>query len=160
MKIYLFCLISFVFLFSSCSLNQQKSTIVSTGSVNTGSKEEHQAPLTNTLSWATNEYTLLFDKTNKESVTIKHVSWEATKLFFINSEAKAMNVEIAFPNKEPANFRFSQVILPDGTMDGPFWTTTKYELKQFGGYQLIFNESLMQWDHWSGEAEITITLAK
>jgi hypothetical protein len=76
----------------------------------------------------------------------------------MNSEAKSIEVSIVFPSAEGANLRFSQIVMPSGTTDGPFGKSTGYNLAQFGGYQLIFSENMMAGEPWSGEAIITLTL--
>ncbi len=119
--------------------------------------DDVQPPLTNTLPGPANEYTFLFDGTNVGSVTTDHVAWEPTKIFFINDGKEKMTVNISFPEGE-GNLRLSQIIMPDGEMDGPFGQNTTYELTQSGGYQLIFNENMMAGDPWSGKATITVTL--
>ncbi len=121
---------------------------------------DHQPPLSTGLAWPSNEYTLLFSGTMKEVIPVFHKSGEPTKLFFINSEASSMKVEVSFLTGEQGNLRRSQVILPDGTWDWPFGMSTQYALTQFGWYQLIFNESMMSGDPRSGNAQISITLKK
>ena len=76
----------------------------------------------------------------------------------MNSEAKSIEVSIVFPSASGANLRLSQIILPTGTMDGPFGQKTGYNLAQFGGYQLIFSENMMAGEPWSGEAIVSLTL--
>lgn len=110
------------------------------------------------LSGSNNEYDPIFDGIETKTIHIKHTSGTPTTVAFINSEAKAVDVRITFPNASGANLRWSQVVMPDGTMDGPFGQKVGYNLKQFGGYQFIFNENMMAGDPWSGEADITFTL--
>lgn len=90
-----------------------------------------QEPLTNLSGNTTNEYTFFFSGTNEEQVTLYHTQGEATTIYFINSEAKAMKVDVTFPDGS-GNLRLAQIIMPDGTADGPFGQTTTYELNQFG----------------------------
>lgn len=63
-----------------------------------------------------------------------------------------------FPDETGANIRFSQIFLPDGTMDGPFGKDLTYELKKEGLYQLSIHESLMAGDPWSGKLTVEIRL--
>ena len=91
-----------------------------------------QPPLTNTLTGPANEYTLLFSGTRTENLTIRHKSGEHTKVFFINSDAKKIQVKVSFPDHMIGNLRRSQIIMPDGQADGPFGTDTEYNLTQFG----------------------------
>lgn len=135
---------------------QQLSGAVSGEVIGTG--EEHQPPLTNTLTWAKNEYTLLFNNTSEEKITIYHQAWEKTKLFFINTKTWSMNAQIAFEQVWSGNLRLSQIVMPDGNMDGPFDQNTTYDLDQLWWYQLIFHENMMSGDPWSGNAIITVTL--
>ena len=100
-----------------------ENSIVQTGDV--------QEPLTNLSGATTNEYTFFFSGTNEEQVTLYHTQGEATNIYFINSEAKAMKVDVTFPDGS-GNLRLAQIIMPDGTADGPFGQTTTYELNQFG----------------------------
>lgn len=121
--------------------------------------QDVQEPLKEDLSWVNNEYYPIFDGLETKTFSIRHTSGEATKVSFINSEAKSMKVTITFNKDENTpNFRLNQIIMPDGQSDGPFGIETEYDLTQFWWYTLVFWESLMQWDHWSGEATISITL--
>lgn len=116
-----------------------------------------QEPLTNLSGNTTNEYTFFFSGTNEEQVTLYHRQGEATNIYFINSEAKAMKVDITFPGGS-GNLRLAQIIMPDGSADGPFGQTTTYELNQYGWYQLIFHENMMAGDPRSGNVTIAVAL--
>lgn len=121
--------------------------------------QEVQEPLQESLSGENNEYYPIFNGLETKTFTVQHTSGEATKVSFINSEAKSMKVTITFHTDENTpNLRFSQIIMPDGQSDGPFGIETEYDLDQFGWYTLIFNENMMAGDPWSGEATISITL--
>ena len=123
-----------------------------------GTSEGYQPPLTNNLTGTKNEYTLLFDNTSKEKVSIYHQAWETTKLFFRNTKTWSMNAQVTFNPIWSWNLRLSQIIMPDGTMDGPFGQNITYDLTQLWSYQLLFKESMMTGDPWSGNALITVTL--
>jgi hypothetical protein len=70
-----------------------------------------------------------------------------------------MRVTVGFPLTESgANLRLAQIVMPDGTMDGPFGVDTTLNLAQKGGYELRFHENQMSGDPWSGDALITISL--
>lgn len=58
-----------------------------------------------------------------------------------------------------ANVRISQIIMPDGSADGPFGREMEYELTQRGTYQLIVNENIMAGDPWAGQFTIDIELS-
>lgn len=137
-----------------------------TGTVNTGSSEnsgstatgEHQSSLVETLTGAHEEYYPIFDGTGTRMIEAIHAQGVPTKVSFINSSAKSMKVDITFPEGTGGNLRWSQVVMPDGTMDGPFGQHVGYNLTQQGGYTLIFSENQMAGDPWSGRANIQITL--
>lgn len=148
-------LTTLVFL-SSCSLSDiyTQPTQTDTGSM------EYQPPLVENLSGTNDEYNPIFNGLESKVINIDHRSGTPTKVAFINSEATVMRVVVSFPDGQSGNLRWSQVIMPDGTMDGPFGQDTRYDLTQFGGYELIFNENNMSGDPWTGKATITITLQK
>lgn len=150
-----FILVSVSLLLWSCTFSPQKESPALTDS---GVSVSVQEPLVENLSGSNNEYDPIFDGIETKTIHIKHTSGTPTTVAFINSEAKAVDVRITFPNASGANLRWSQVVMPDGTMDGPFGQKVGYNLKQFGGYQFIFNENMMAGDPWSGEADITFTL--
>lgn len=165
-------LLIFSLALASCTSSLEKNTETSTPSISwnsssssggenieTVSNPEVQEPLRNDLPWAPEEYTFLFDESMQEEVAISFLSWDEVKIFFINSEASSMKVNIDFQD-EPGNFRLSQVIAPDGSSDGPFGVETDYKLWQLWGYQLIFSESNMIGEPWEWEAIIRIALEK
>lgn len=59
-----------------------------------------------------------------------------------------------------ANIRFSQIVLPDGTMDGPFGQSIDYDLPADGVYRLSVHENMMAGDPWSGVFKVDIALSK
>lgn len=59
-----------------------------------------------------------------------------------------------------ANIRFSQIVMPNGDMDGPFGATISYHLPIQGDYLLLIHENQMAGDPWSGDFEINISLSK
>lgn len=59
-----------------------------------------------------------------------------------------------------ANIRFTQIIMPNGDMDGPFGPTISYDLPVKGDYLLLVHENQMGGDPWSGDFEIHISLSK
>ena len=97
-------------LLAGCSQTTVPSPIINTGSNISG---DVQPPLTNTLPGPANEYTLLFSGTRTENLTVYHKNGEYTKVFFINSDAKKMNVKISFSDTMTGNLRRSQIIMPD-----------------------------------------------
>ncbi|MET0394315.1 MAG: hypothetical protein ABW019_14310 [Chitinophagaceae bacterium] len=55
------------------------------------------------------------------------------------------------PANQPANIRFNQLFLPDGSSDGPFGQKLEYQLPQKGIYKLYIGSSLMANDAYSGD---------
>lgn len=96
--------------------NNSLDTSIDTTIIQTGDVQE---PLTNLSGTTTNEYTFFFSGTNEEQVTLYHTQGEANTIYFINSESKAMKVDVTFPDGS-GNLRLAQIIMPDGTADGPF----------------------------------------
>jgi len=57
-----------------------------------------------------------------------------------------------------ANIRFSQIFMPDGSMDGPFGREIRYSLIQNENYKLSIHENTMAGDPWTGDFNIEISL--
>lgn len=153
-----------VIILSGCSLSDQDTPpIVSTGSiVQTGMIDsgtvDHQPPLVEDLSGSGDAYYPIFQWLESRTIRVKHTSWVKTKIAFINSEATSLHAVVSYASGTTGNLRLSQIVMPDGTMDGPFGSDTTIGLTQFGGYELLYHENMMAGDPWSGEALITITL--
>ena len=144
----------------SCTLIPESPVVVTpvdTGSTISGTTD-HKPSLVEDLSGKNGEYYPIFEWISSKKIHIMHTSRQSTKISFINSEAKAIDVKIDLPTLSAGNLRWSQVIMPDGTMDGPFGQNTSYNLRQRGWHTLIFNENQMTGDPWSGEADIILTL--
>jgi hypothetical protein len=80
-------------------------------------------------------------------------------LEFKTGNYRKVSAEIIPQSDSVANIRISQVVLPDGTMDGPFGRTVEYDIPSPGILRLVIGESLMQGDPWGGvfRAEVTLT---
>ena len=57
-----------------------------------------------------------------------------------------------------ANVRFNQIVMPDGTSDGPFGRSIEYGLEQQGTCHLLIGESLMAGEPWGGEFMLELWL--
>ncbi|MCH5596922.1 hypothetical protein [Niabella ginsengisoli] len=55
-----------------------------------------------------------------------------------------------------ANIRISQIVLPDGSTDGPFGQQMSFDVKQKGNYTIIINKSNMASGTQVGDVFITI----
>lgn len=150
---------------SSCTLTDTLTPVTptdtgaidQTGTTNTGNTD-NQPPLVEDISGSGGAYYPIFDGIETRTIRVMHQTGASTTVSFVNSEARAVAVSIAFPSASWANLRLSQIVMPDGTMDGPFGQKTGYNLKQLGWYEFIFHENMMAGDPWSGEADITFTL--
>lgn len=57
-----------------------------------------------------------------------------------------------------ANIRFSQISMPDGSMDGPFGSEMNYDLPLNGMYMISVHENMMAGDPWGGDFMVEIEL--
>lgn len=80
-------------------------------------------------------------------------------LEFETRNYRKVSAEIIPQSDSLGNVRISQVVLPNGTMDGPFGRTVEYDIPSPGTLRLVIGESLMQGDPWGGvfRAEVTLT---
>lgn len=68
-------------------------------------------------------------------------------VIFYGSPNQTIHAVIKSDKEAGTAIRFSQIIMPDGTMDGPFSTEITYKLQQQGYYKLIVGDNLMAADH-------------
>jgi hypothetical protein len=54
------------------------------------------------------------------------------------------------------NLRINQIILPDGSADGPFSREMKYTKKQSGTYKIVFGKNLMAEGKLKGNISVTV----
>ena len=110
-----------LFMLSSCTLSDFSSQPIDTniGMTDTGNTD-HQSPLVETLTGFHEEYYPIFDGAETKTIHAVHKAGTPTRVSFINSSAKSAEVILSFPVASGANLRWSQVVMPDGTMDGPF----------------------------------------
>ncbi|MDR2955260.1 MAG: hypothetical protein LBV43_09285 [Prevotella sp.] len=72
---------------------------------------------------------------------------------------EGMKAHLSSPDSM-ANVRFSQIFMPDGTMDGPFGRDMKYNLPMEGQYKISVHENTMAGDPWAGIVKVNIELTK
>ncbi|MBC7503814.1 hypothetical protein H7169_02500 [Candidatus Gracilibacteria bacterium] len=154
-------LIASLIALSSCSNGVDTPTppVISNPPVATGTVGG-ELPPTSVATGSTPKYTLSFADTNTGTVIVRHITGVRTHVYFVNSDSKTARVIVTFPGGAQGNLRWSQVVMPDGNMDGPFGQDTNYTLTQTGRYELIFHENMMTGDPWTGDAQIAITLGK
>lgn len=153
----------FVFLLSlilvSCS---QKSTSPTSpvNPVTTGAIEEpvKKDPNQELIDAAVSDHMVSFEGYELKTLKVYHTSGRPTKVSFKNHDANSMEVSLDFLDDKKPNLRLSRIIMPDGTIDGPFWDKVGYNLTQKWEYQLLFNENQMAGEPWSGIVDINIRL--
>lgn len=95
----------------------------------------------------------------KASVTTQKEKDQTIYLKFESEGYKKITAHLSSPDST-ANIRFSQIFMPDGTMDGPFGRDLNYDLPMDGLYKISIHESLMAGDPWSGILKAEIELLK
>lgn len=80
---------------------------------------------------------------------------QSIRLSVTDLDVGQLRVSIAH-NKPDANIRISQVIRPDGSMDGPYGQQLVYDIKQRGNYSFIINKSNMASGTQVGDVFITL----
>ena len=80
-------------------------------------------------------------------------------LEFLSSGYKKLHGTLSSED-DTANIRFSQIFMPDGTMDGPFGREIEYDLLLDGTYRLSVHENMMAGDPWEGNFKVSLQLNK
>jgi hypothetical protein len=93
--------------------------------------------------------TVRIHKKEQQNINLKFSSQDYTQMYGV----------LSFRDST-ANIRFSQITMPNGSMDGPFGKDITYDLKEKGNYRLSVHESLMAGDPWAGDFTVTINLSK
>lgn len=65
-----------------------------------------------------------------------------------------------YSKDKEANIRFTQIFMPDGSADGPFFRDIEYDLPQDGVYKIAINENIMAGDPWSGDMKVQLVFKK
>ncbi|RFM27604.1 hypothetical protein [Deminuibacter soli] len=78
---------------------------------------------------------------------------DRSRTFTINVPAgKNLYAEVTPVVAKNANVRINQLLMPDGSADGPFGRSLKYPLQQKGRYSVIVGQNLMAGDgKWAGK---------
>lgn len=95
----------------------------------------------------------------KGSVRIQKKEDQTIYIEFPSNGYKKVSGWLSSPDSL-ANIRFSQIIMPDGTMDGPFGREVEYELPKEGIYRISIHENMMAGDPWAGIFDVKIELKK
>jgi hypothetical protein len=104
--------------------------------------------------------TILLDIQNgKATVQIYKQADQGINLRFPSGDYTRMTGMITSKDSM-ANIRFSQIVMPDGQMDGPFGKDISYGLPVKGDYLLLLRENLMAGDPWAGDFQVTVMLSR
>jgi len=98
-------------------------------------------------------------KDGKGKIQIRKEQDQNIYVEFLSQGYRKINGYLSSPDST-ANIRFSQITLPDGTMDGPFGRDIEYELPSDGTYKLSIHENMMAGDPWSGIVNVKIELSE
>ncbi len=80
---------------------------------------------------------------------------QSIRLSVTDLDVGQLRVSVAH-SKPDANIRISQIIRPDGSMDGPYGQQLVYDIKQRGTYTIIINKSNMASGTQVGDVFITL----
>ncbi|SBW00242.1 hypothetical protein [uncultured Dysgonomonas sp.] len=84
------------------------------------------------------------------------------QIIYVEFESKGYKKITAqlFTTDSLANIRFSQITLPNGSMDGPFDRNLSYSIPSDGICKLSIHENMMAGDPWGGIMEVEVSLTK
>lgn len=155
---YLLCLGVFAALvFTSCKLSPDDKNL-SKGVAATATIETEQSP--RFILPSDSGYIKLGTITDGEIFFQTRKELNQTIYIEFRSEGyKKVSADLSSPDSL-ANIRFSQIFLPDGTMDGPFGRHLDYQLPADGIYKLSVHENMMAGDPWGGDFRIRLKLEK
>lgn len=154
-RITLLFLIATVCLSYSCSNSHRKNESVAVTSDNA----QQRLTTTDVLHPSDSDTILLDVQNGKATIQIHKRAGQGINLQFSSGDYSKVTGVITSPDSM-ANIRFSQIVMPDGQMDGPFGREITYELPVKGDYLLLLRENLMAGDPWEGDFQVTVTLSK
>ncbi|NQD70547.1 hypothetical protein HP439_07430 [Sphingobacterium shayense] len=122
-------------------------------SCNTESRQQQAVTSTNKTSNS--------DELNDKDGTIQFrrtkVAKERDTLSFDLPQEARVRIKLKTPTNT-GNLRINQLIMPDGTADGPYGRELSDSLTKIGTYQIIIGESLMQGDPYAGDYFLKIEI--
>lgn len=65
-----------------------------------------------------------------------------------------------YSKDKQANIRFSQIVMPDGSADGPFSQDIEYDLPEDGVYKILVGENMMAGDPWGGDMKVQLVFKR
>ena len=122
---------------------------------------EHDGELNATVNdlGSVGDVVMLDVKDGRASATVHKESGQSVTFAFASGGYSKLSGRLC-SGDTVANVRFSQIIMPDGSADGPFGREIVYDLTLEGVYNLIVNENMMAGDPWAGKFTIEIELTK
>lgn len=138
----------------SCNSFQTKTELIDTTS------DSIQQSFSENILYPAESDTMLLDIQNgKATVMIHKQARQYINLKFFSGDYSKVTGVITSPDSM-ANIRFSQIVMPDDQMDGPFGKDITYDLPKKGDYLLLLHENQMAGDPWEGTFQVTLTLSK
>lgn len=147
-------LLGIIFCIVSCSTNTKK---VEKGSVTDQLEDQIEKDWIAVPSDSGEVYLNIID--GKGKIQVHKKEQETVFILFESKGYNKLSAKLSSPDSL-ANIRFSQIFLPDGTMDGPFGRELNYDLPQDGTYKLSVHENTMAGDPWSGNFYVEVGLTK
>jgi hypothetical protein len=77
---------------------------------------------------------------------------------YLDVDRKATLSGQLIPQKNDMNIRFTQLIMPDSSMDGPFGKQLQYKLTQKGKYKIIISANNMAGGQTKGDFLVRLTV--
>lgn len=93
----------------------------------------------------------------KGYLTVRKKEDQVVYIEFLSTGNSKVKGHLSSPDSL-ANIRFSQIIMPDGTMDGPFGRDIEYAISQNGYYKISVHENMMAGDPWGGVFHVKIEI--
>lgn len=148
--IIIICLTSL--LLCACNNSPRQAATVSTS-------EDATSPTNTVLHPAEADTITLNIQNGKATARIYKVADQHINIKFNAGDFTRMTGTVTSPDST-ANIRFSQILMPDGQMDGPFGRDISYNLDKRGNYVLFLHENQMAGDPWAGEIIVGLSLSR
>lgn len=101
---------------------------------------------------------VVFDN-NEATITLTKKASQTLYVIFYNGDNHHLEGSIT-AGDQMANVRFTQILMPDGSADGPFSRDIDYDLPQKGRYTLLLGENIMAGDPWEGKFTVILKISK
>lgn len=95
----------------------------------------------------------------RSKVMVRKPKGQTVYVEFRSEGYKKLYANLYSKDKE-ANIRFTRILLPDGTVAGPFFRDIEYDLPQDGVYKIAINENMVAGVPWSGDMKVQLVFRK